>query len=327
MLPPPIQPGQTTIAVATPASPPSDLAAFKSGISYLTSKGFNVKTSRLSFPDKGFLSGTDEVRAAELNAFILDPEVDVIFCTRGGYGTSRILPLIDYDAARTLSKLLVGYSDITALQLALYHKAGWRSVSGPMVAVEWPKPDKASEQQFWRLVSGQPFSTLSNVDDRPFKPMRPGEAKGTLIGGNLTVLTRLIGTPYMPSLKGAILFIEDVNEPAYRVDALLSHLKLSGIWDNLAGLLIGQFTEKDSPSTTPPSIEAVFQDYCDNVSFPVASGLSYGHIPVKNSMPVGIQAHLTVTEDSATISILEPLVAPNKNQGEAEEATPPANPI
>ncbi|MEM8486619.1 MAG: LD-carboxypeptidase, partial [Bacteroidota bacterium] len=155
---------------------------------------------------------------------------------------------------------------------------------------------------------------LENVTDTPFNGLQEGEATGPLLGGNLAVLSRLIGTPYLPDLRGALLFLEDINEPAYKIDAMLGQLKLSGIWENLGGLIIGQFTDEANPEHTPAEIDEVFRDYCNNVTFPVASGLRYGHIPVKNSMPVGVKARLRVTSARTEIQVLEPLVAQNNRQ-------------
>ena len=193
--------------------------------------------------------------------------------------------------------------------MALFARAGWKGLSGPMVAVEWPKIDPASERQFWRLVSGELIDSSIDAPSSPLKAIKPGISEGLLLGGNMTVLSRMIGTPFLPALEGAILFLEDVNEPAYKIDAMLAQLKLSGIWDNLGGLLIGQFTDQDHLNDTPREIEEVFRDYCENVRFPVASGLRYGHIPVKIAMPIGIRVRLSVEKDTATWSMLEPLVA------------------
>lgn len=309
MLPPALHPHRSTIAVATPASPPKDIAAFQSGLAHLRSLGFHVKTGRTEFPGTGYLSATDALRAAELQAFIADPEVDAVFCTRGGYGSARLLPLLDFELARQHPKLLIGYSDITTLQLAFYHRAGWRSISGPMVAVEWGQMPPAVEKQFLQLTTGTSSLLLAGPTQHPLAPVKTGEAEGLLLGGNLSVLTRLIGTPYLPALEGAILFVEDVNEPAYKVDAMLAHLRLSGHLQRLGGLVIGQFTNEDHPDTTAPEILEVFQDYCRDIEFPVASGLSYGHIPVKIAMPIGVQARLTVNREASTLKTIEPLVS------------------
>ncbi len=310
MLPPALYPHRSTIAVATPASPPRDIAAFEAGLAYLQSIGFKVKTNRRPFLATGYLSADDYNRAAELNGFIADPEVDAIFCTRGGYGSARLLPLIDFETARQNPKLLIGYSDITTLQLAFYQAAGWRSLSGPMVAVDWGKLAPVFEQQFLRLTSGASNFCLAGANNEPLEALKAGQCTGILLGGNLTVLTRLIGTPYLPSLERAILFIEDVNEPAYKVDAMLAHLKLSGIWHKLGGLIIGQFTSDEHPNSCSPEILEVFQDYCRDVNFPVASGLRYGHIPEKIAMPIGVEARLTFGPDHAQLFLLEPLVNP-----------------
>ena len=232
-----------------------------------------------------------------------------------------MLPLIDYEAARQAPKLLVGYSDITALQLALYAHAGWRSLSGPMVAVEWGKLDPRCEAQFWAFATATTGFALENITDEPFTALQSGEATGPLLGGNLAVLSRLVGTPYLPDLRGALLFLEDVNEPAYKVDAMLGQLKLSGIWENLGGLIIGQFTDEAHPEHTPGEIDEVFRDYCNNVAFPVASGLRYGHIPVKNSMPVGVKARLRVSSVRTDLQVLEPLVTQN-NRPSANRTQP-----
>jgi len=306
---PTLIPAQATVALIAPASPPSDLLALEAGIDYLASLGIRIQTARSSFKATSYLCGSDEDRATELNWFLSRPDIDAIFCARGGYGSMRIRPLIDYAAARQHPKLLIGYSDITALQLALFAKAGIPSLSGPMVGTEWSQLDPSSERMFWDLAGGAMPAPLTGPGGESLAPLKNGKAEGILIGGNLSVLTRLIGTPYLPSLKGALLFLEDVNEAPYRVDAMLAQLKLTGLWDSLGGLIIGQFTEQDSPKSTSNEILAVFRDYCKDTSFPVASGLVYGHIPVKNAMPIGVRARLEVTDPEATLSILTPLVA------------------
>lgn len=309
MLPPPIIPGQTTIGVVSPASPVKDPATFTAGVDYLRSLGFTVKTIRTEFPADGYLAGTDEERVQELNAFLRDPDVQAIVCVRGGYGCLRILQDIDYDAARATPKLLVGYSDITALQLALYARAGVPSISGPMVSTEWAVLPRDDETLFFELARGHTPSPLLGPSGNALKGLKPGDATGTLLGGNLSVLVRLIGTPYLPSLEGAILFIEDIGEAAYRIDGMLAQLRLAGIWDRLGGLVLGEFTESTSTDRTSDAIMSVFDGYCQSASFPVASGLTYGHIPVKNAIPVGVRARLSVTGTHAALFIEEPVVS------------------
>ena len=249
------------------------------------------------------MGGTDEERAHEINQAFLNPEIDGLMCIRGGYGSLRILPYIDYKAAQKHPKLLIGYSDITALQLALFTQAGIPSISGPMVGVDWASIAPIYERQFWQLVAGK-----LSVYWEELQPLKLGEVEGILLGGNLTMLTRLIGTPYLPPLDGVILFLEDVNEPPYRIDAMLAQLKLTGIWDRLGGLVLGHFTGENSPNQTPPEITEVLEEYCKDAPFPVASNLLYGHIPAKWSIPQGVQARLSVSTSKTTLAMLEPVV-------------------
>lgn len=265
--------------------------------------GIQIKSIRSFEGFPSYLCGTDIDRADEINRFFADDAVEGMMCVRGGYGALRILPLIDYQTARRHPKLIVGYSDVTALQLALFARAGIPSISGPMIGVDWASIEQPYERQFWNLAAG----LLEPLGDRLVR-IRDGEVDGILLGGNLSVLTRLIGTSYLPSLKGAILFLEDVNEPPYRVDAMLAHLKLAGLWDQLGGLVLGQFTGPDALENTSPDIAAVFDDYCRDAPFPVASNLLYGHIPAKWALPQGVRARLVVNAAETSLTILEPVV-------------------
>jgi muramoyltetrapeptide carboxypeptidase len=221
----------------------------------------------------------------------------------------RLLPHLDYEAASQHPKLLVGYSDITALHLALYQHAGWTGLSGPMVAVEWSEQDAASEHLFWSIAQGATPQPLLGPGGEQLQAMRPGSAEGVLLGGNLTLIAKLIGTPFLPDLEGALLFIEEIGEQPYRLDGLLAHLKLSGILDRLGGLIIGGLTdwepEHDRPTLTP---EEVLHDYLHDAPYPVATGLVYGHFPIKNTLPIGVRARIDVDATTATLSILESVV-------------------
>jgi muramoyltetrapeptide carboxypeptidase len=307
--PAPLHPGDT-LAVVAPASAPREPARLQAGIDYLRRLGYRVEVGRADFAPHGYLCGPDAARASELNAFLRRDDVKALFCVRGGYGTLRLLPDLDYDAARRHPKLIVGYSDITALHLAFYHRAGLTGVSGPMVAVEWGAPDAASERLFWELAQGGTPGPLLGPGGEALVPVRPGTAEGVLLGGNLTLVARLLGTPYLPPLDGALLFVEEVGEEPYRIDGLLAQLRLAGVLDRLGGLILGGFTETEPRGSGPTlSLDAVFDDYVCGLSCPVARGLVYGHFPVKNALPVGVRARLSVSSDAATLSILEPVVA------------------
>ncbi len=304
----PLTPGDT-VAVVAPASPPKKPGQLESGVARLEALGYRVELGRDVLVPRGYLAGPDTERLDEFNRYLRRDDVKALFCVRGGYGTMRLLPHLDYEAARRHPKLLVGYSDITALHLALYHKARWRGLSGPLV-VEWGEIDEATVRLFQALAEGRTPQPLVGPRGEALKPMRPGAAEGVLLGGNLTMIVRLLGTPYLPPLDGALLFLEDVGEQPYRIDALLAQLKLAGLLDRLGGLILGAFTawqpDHDRP-TLPP--DEVFFDYFHDAPFPVAQGLVYGHFPNKSTIPVGVQARLEVTADRAALSILESVVA------------------
>lgn len=301
----PLVPGDRILVVA-PSSAPRDAARFGAGLDALRRRGFDVQTLRQTFDPHGFLSAPDSVRLDELNAALRDPDARAIFCVRGGYGALRLLPDLDYEAARAHPKLLVGYSDVTALHLALYHRAGWRGLSGPMVAVEWADLDVASEGLFWHLARGGTTDDLLGPQEERLVPLHTGEAEGVLLGGNLSLVSKLIGTPYLPPLDGALLFLEEVGEEPYRLDGLFAHLHLSGVLERLGGLVLGGVTEWE-PSEPKPylPLEEIVAHYARFVNGPVATGLVYGHFPVKNTLPVGVRARLTVSSDTARLALLE----------------------
>lgn len=318
MKPSPILPGDT-IAVIAPASAPRDMSRFHAGVDRLRQCGYEVELGRPSYERRGYLCGADADRLEELNRYLRRPDVKMLIAARGGYGTLRLLPDLDYEAARANPKLIVGYSDITALHLALYKRAGLPGISGPMIAVEWHDPDSNSAALFWELARGGIPDPLIGPGGEELQPVRSGTVEGVLLGGNLAMIVRLLGTPYLPSLKGAILFVEDVGEEPYRIDAMLAQLRLAGVFEDLGGFVLGSFTEwepdKDSPTL---SIDRVFEDYLSDADFPVARGLIYGHFPVKNSIPVGVRARLQVTSDFARLGLQEAVVTQRQGRRDTD---------
>ena len=308
----PIEPGDT-IGVVAPASAPPDMARFRAGIVQLERRGYRVEPGRSAFAKGGYLSGTDAERLDELNGFLRRDDVRMLIAVRGGYGCLRLLPHLDYEAARAYPKLLVGYSDITALHLALLRYADLPGISGPMIAIDWPDLDSASEALFWAIARGETCDSLIGPSGELLRPLRAGTAEGPLLGGNLSTIVRLLGTPYLPSFEHAILFVEDVSEPPYRIDAMLAQLRLAGAFDKLGGLVLGGFTRwqpETDKACASPSPGEIFREYFADAGFPVAEGLVYGHFPVKNSLPVGGRARLQVTSDMARLSLVEPVVSP-----------------
>ena len=256
----------------------------------------------------GYLAGDDEARTAELNTLFGRDDLDAIFCLRGGYGTPRILDRLDYDALRAHPKLVVGYSDITALQLAIYKETAIPSLSGPMVAPDWPKIDETSENMFWRLASGKAPVEIIGPYGETLVGMKDGSAEGVLLGGNLTMIAALLGTPYLPDLTGAILFVEDVGEQPYQIDRVLARLRLAGALEKLGGLVFGTFTHAKPRAGRPSlSLDDVLSHYAPCVPGPVAKGLVYGHFTDKCTLPIGVKASLEVDGALGSLTVNEPI--------------------
>jgi muramoyltetrapeptide carboxypeptidase len=304
--PPRLRPGDL-IGIVSPASTPSAQEKIDKGVHYLEGLGYRVKVGRHVMAQYGYLAGTDEERAADLNEMVRDPAVKAVFALRGGYGTPRILDMLDYRALRRNPKILVGYSDLTGLQLAFLRKAGLVTFSGPMVAVEmWDHIDPYTEEQFWRIVtSGSRIGVLRNPEEEPLVAHNRGKASGILIGGNFSLLASLMGTPYLPNLRKAILVLEDVDEAPHRVDRMFTQLRHAGILRTIAGLVLGKFTDcvPSDPSKPHLTIERVLQEIVSSVECPVLSNLQYGHIAKKLTIPWGVRA--TVDTRTTTLSISE----------------------
>jgi muramoyltetrapeptide carboxypeptidase len=231
---------------------------------------------------------------------IQDPQVKAIFALRGGYGTPRLLPMIQYRALSRQPKIISGFSDITALQLAIYRKCGLVTFSGPMPAVEfWKEPDPYTEEQFWRLLTSKTaVGALENPLAERFDPHREGKADGVLLGGNLALLAASLGTSYMPSLRGAVLVLEEVGEYPYRIDRMFAQLRNAGVLKSVAAMLLGQFTDCEPKDPAQPhlNIEFLLQEYAQMVGGPVLGNLLYGHVPKKLTVPFGLRATVDATK-------------------------------
>ena len=294
------------IGIIAPASAPRTVESLEMGLTNLIKAGYSPIQFRPTYEAEGFLAGTDAVRLSEFNHFLRSDEVDTLIAVRGGYGCLRLLDHIDYEAARNHPKLLVGYSDITALQLALFKHAGWVGISGPMVAVEWPDPEGSNCAQFLRLVSGQDVTGPLDAPEFPLSTLNSGRTRGTLLGGNLSLIAKMCGSKHLPDFTGSLLFLEEIGESPYRVDGLLAQLKLAGILDRLNGVVLGGFTEAESSPGRPTwSLEQVFESYFAELGIPVAIGLRYGHFPAKIALPIGVEAELICSSHSATLNLLE----------------------
>ena len=306
-LPRPLTPSGR-VAIAAPASAALDASDAHAGLAALRARGLTVEPGRAFVQPDGFLSGPDDERADELNSLFARGDLSAVVCLRGGYGVLRLLDALDYDAARETRPLVVGYSDVTALHLALYARAGLTGLSGPMVAPDWPHLDSETEALFWRLASGEaPVEIAGPGDERPYG-LQTGTAEGVLLGGNLSLVCALLGTPYFPDMTGAVLVVEDVGEAPYRIDGLLARLRLAGVLGQLGGLVFGMFTGADPlPDRPSATVDEVLDHYAPFVNGPVAAGLTYGHVRRKVTLPIGVRARLTVEGAAAALTALTPV--------------------
>jgi muramoyltetrapeptide carboxypeptidase len=311
--PPRLRPGDT-VGLVEPAYFTADAFDLDQVMATIRAMGLVPRPAPHLLNRYGYLAGRDEERAGDLNAMFADREVNAIFCVRGGWGCARILPHLDWERIRANPKLLVGFSDITALHLALAARTDCPSIHGPTAASAW---GRLSWDSFHRLVFDAETPTWRSpegTDDRlaqrnPIRTFRPGRASGPLLGGNLTVLSSLVGTPYLPSFDGAILFIEDTDEAQYRIDRMLTQLELAGILGRVAGVVFGQCTDcvaKNSSSIGGFTLSEVLEQHLTRLGVPAFQGALFGHIENQFSMPVGIRAEIDAA--AGTIRMLEPVV-------------------
>ncbi len=292
------------IAVVAPAGA-FDGAALARGVERLRARGFDV-VHRADITERmRYLAGSDERRAAELAGALADASVRALFCARGGYGSSRAL-----ERAAGLSvgsmpapKIVVGYSDVTVLLNAITGGAGVVSFHGPQVAVDLARDGfEDSLDDLLDTLAGRRFP--GPFQSKPLAALVPGIAEGRLMGGCLSMLVTMIGTPWEPSLRGAILLLEDIAEPAFRIDRMLTHLRQAGALDGVAGVVIGHLQDVRAPEGT--TIEEVFRDCLAPLGIPVAIGLETGHGVPCRTLPLGARSRLDA--DAGSLEVLEPVV-------------------
>ena len=308
--PPPLHRGDL-IGLVSPASAPSSSEMIENGVRYLEHLGYAVKVGQHASRVHGYLAGTDDQRAADFNTMIGDKSVKAIFAVRGGYGTPRILPLLDYKGLKRQPKIIVGYSDITALQLAIFQKIGLVTFSGPMAGVEMSNGiDPYTEEHFWRIVTSKSkVGELKNPADEPLKILHSGKCSGRILGGNLATAISLLKTPYAPDLTKSILTLEDVDEAPHRVDRMLAQLSNAHILENISGLVFGKFTDcvPSDPSKPYLPIEQVLDNVAQQIKCPVVANLQYGHLPKKLTVPLGLRARLDTKK--GIVEVLESAVS------------------
>jgi muramoyltetrapeptide carboxypeptidase len=273
------------IAPAGPAALDTDKA-----IAWMRARGYSLRVFPGVYEKNDYLAGSDEVRLNDLHAAFADSEVDAIICLRGGYGTPRLLDRIDFELLRNNAKPFIGYSDITALHLAISRYAGFVTFHGPMLNADLlGDKQKPTESSFFNMLRGQvrADSVLTHPAAYPLTTIEPGIAHGRLLGGNLSMIAATMGTPYEIDAEGAILFIEDINEPLYRIDRLLTHLRLAGTLHKLRGVLVGDVAGVDAIA-----LERLLKQTFAPLHIPVLAGWRSGHCDPNLTLPMGALVRL-----------------------------------
>jgi muramoyltetrapeptide carboxypeptidase len=305
-----MHPGDTFGLIA-PASPPPDPNTVDHAVAALEKMGFAVKLGRHTRKRWGFLAGQDRERAGDVMRMFADKKIHGIICLRGGYGAGRVLPLLDYSAIRASPKIFVGYSDITSFHCALLKKSNLLTFHGPTVAAAFTESNYPEfSRQSWLKILTQPVaagSLCAGYDKKTVEVVRSGRVAGELIGGNLSVLMTTLATPYQPSFRGKILFIEDVGEKPYQMDRMLTHLANAGLLQQVTGVAVGTCDDCGDPRAKSggefrQTVEDVFRERLRPLKIPVVIGLPFGHVPHNATIPVGGRALLDATNGDLVIT-------------------------
>ncbi|MFV2101365.1 S66 peptidase family protein [Micromonospora sp. LOL_024] len=271
------------------------------GVELLTGWGLRPVLAPHAYARQGYLAGSDALRAADLNTAFGDPRVRGVICIRGGYGAQRVVDSIDMDLVRHDPKVVAGFSDITALQLALWRGARLAGVHGPGAAWRDERtPLSSAESLHAALTTTEPVTVRAVEGEETFGVRTPGRTVGRLLGGNLCLVVASVGTPDLPDLTGAVLLLEDVQEPPYKVDRMLTQLRRAGALDRLAGVAVGQFT--DCADGWDTGVADVLAERLGDLGVPVLGGLPIGHGPGQLTVPVGTLATLDADAGRLTVS-------------------------
>lgn len=301
--PPRLQTGDR-VGIVAPASAVFNEVAIDRFKDFLTAMGFEVILGEAVYQQYGNLAGTDKARATDLNKMFSRKDIKGIFTMRGGWGSARILPLLDFEAIRKNPKFLMGYSDITALLNAIYGKTGLVTFHGPVGYSEWNEfttwhfKETVLENKAITMIS--PETVADHIDT-----IQGGIAEGELVGGNLSVLTGVLGSDYLPNFEGKILFVEEINEEVYRIDRMLTELQLAGILDKIKGFVFGKCKQCD-PEDPEHSLtfQQVMDDHIKPLGIPAFSGALIGHIDNQFTIPIGAKAR--INSRKGTIELLQP---------------------
>ncbi|WP_127501084.1 S66 peptidase family protein [Actinoplanes solisilvae] len=294
------------VALVSPSGA-SEAGRIAATVSVLEGWGLRVRLGAHAGGRHAFFAGTDDERLADLNDALRDPDVRGVFCMRGGYGMQRIVDRVDFGAVRADPKVVIGFSDITALHAALWTEAGLVSVHGPTGGQFERGPESLTVRSARQVVTRSESITVSADPAEPSHAVRAdGVAEGTLLGGNLAMLVSTVGTRHALDTRGAILLLEDINEEPFRVDRMLVHLRRAGWFDGLRGIALGQFTACDGTDAGYPPIVDVLREQLTSLGIPVLGGLPIGHGDDQSAVGLGVTARL---DTAAGTLVVDPAVS------------------
>jgi len=296
-----------TIGVIAPGGTIFNEEAIGEFTTKMEDMGYKVKLGKNLTAKYGYLAGTDQQRADDVNAMFADDEIDAIITMRGGWGCARIISLLDYKTIKNNPKIIMGYSDITALLIAIYAKTGLICFHGPVGLSSW---NEFSIDHVNKVLTSSAPALLQQPENNKseLRTINSGKASGVLVGGNLSVLVGIIGSDYLPKWKEKILFLEDISEDVYRIDRMITQIKIAGILDQLSGIVFGKCTDcvAKEPNNSL-TLDQIFDDHFKPLGIPVFSGSMIGHISDKFTMPIGVRAEIDA--DNGTIQMLESAVS------------------
>lgn len=306
-----------TVGLVTPSSYIFNLWSIENAVTRLEALGLKTKISKNARGRHGYMGGSVKDRVDDLHAMFADPSIAAVFCLEGGYGTERLLDSLDYGLIRKNPKILTGYSDITGLHLAISKKAGLVTFHGPVAMSSLPP--WTLEYFKKALFSPEPIGLLGNPPEAdplspvfPFHTVTAGRARGPIAGGNLTLISTTMGTPYEIDARDKILFLEDTGEAPYRIDRMLTQMKLAGKFAECAGVVWGTCTEctpARSSFEINLSMSELVEEILGDIGKPVLAGLVFGHTKEKVTLPIGVEAELDA--GAKTVSVVEAATTPS----------------
>lgn len=272
----------STLGICAPSAR-FDVQKLNMGIEVIKNLGFNIKVVEDIFKKKRYLAGDDSVRANIINRFFADPGIGGIICARGGFGAMRTLGHLDWDLIKQNPKPFIGFSDSTAILLAIIDKTGNPVIHGPNV-VSLASASHKTLDSFYKVLTG----SLNKIELANAKVLKPGKCQGVFKGGNIATISHLLGTRFQPSFKNAVLFLEDIGEPAYKIDRMLTQMKMTGMFKEIKGVITGSFEDCDNEEYIEEILLETFEEY----DVPVFAGLKSGHGKVNLSLRMGVEIEM-----------------------------------